>query len=54
VAIMVFYLPIFLLWLGFLPFETYLSIGYGAFMAGIFLMRWGFVQGGRKIAEQSS
>jgi hypothetical protein len=51
VAIMVFYLPLFLLWLGFLPFVTYLAIGYGAFMAGILFMWWGFLQGGREIAR---
>jgi hypothetical protein len=54
VAIMVLYLPVFLLWLGFLPFVTYLGIGYGAFVAGMLLMWWGFLQGGREIAERSS
>lgn len=48
VAIMVFYLPLFLLWLGFLPFITYLALGYGVFMAGILLMWWGFLQGSRE------
>jgi len=45
-AIMLFYLPMFLLWLTFLPFETYLSMGYGAFMTGMLLLWWGFLQGG--------
>lgn len=54
VAIMVLYLPVFLLWLGFLPFVTYLGIGYGAFVAGMLLMWWGFLQGGREIAERSA
>ncbi|HUJ93556.1 MAG TPA: hypothetical protein VLW46_01175 [Candidatus Bathyarchaeia archaeon] len=53
VAIMVFYLPLFLLWLGFLPFVTYLAIGYGAYVGGVLLIWWGFVQGGRQRAAQS-
>lgn len=49
-AIMVFYLPVFLLWLGFLPFVEYLGTGYGAFSVGMLLLWWGFIQGGREIA----
>lgn len=45
VAIMVFYLLLFLLWLGFLPFVAYLGVGYGVFVTGMLLLWWGFVQG---------
>jgi hypothetical protein len=53
-AIMVFYLPIFLVSLGFLPFVTYLSSRYAAFMAGILLLWWGFLQGGSERTKQAS
>jgi hypothetical protein len=54
VGIMVFYLPLFLLWLGFLPFVAYLGVGYGAFVAGMLLLWWGFVQGSGQRAKELS
>jgi hypothetical protein len=54
VAIMVFYLPLFFLWLGFLPFVAYLGLGYGAFVTGMLLLWWGFVQGSGQDAKQLS
>lgn len=54
VAIMVFYLSLFLLWLGFFPFVAYLGAGYAAFVAGILLLWWGFVQGSGQGAKELS
>lgn len=51
VAIMVVYLPLFLLWLGFLPFVAYLGVGYGAFVSGMLLLWWGFVQSSGQVAK---
>jgi hypothetical protein len=47
-AVMVYYLPIFLFAFAFLPFNTYLAPGFGTFVAGTLLVWWGFVQSRRE------
>jgi len=43
-ALMVFYLPIFLVGFAFLVVFTYFSIGFGSFVFGMLLLWWGLIQ----------
>lgn len=52
VAVLVFYLPLFFLSFSFLPVLTYFAMGFGAFLAGMLLVWWGFIQGRRQIAVE--
>ena len=51
VAVMVYYMPIFLLAFAFLPLHTYFAGGFGLFIVGMLLVWWGFVTSGREIAK---
>lgn len=42
-AVMVYYIPIFLLAFAFLPFYAYLAYGFGMFIAGMLIVWWGFL-----------
>lgn len=44
IAILVFYLPVFMIAIAFLVFFSYFAIGYGAFLLGMLLLWWGLVQ----------
>jgi hypothetical protein len=43
-AVLVYYVPIFLLAFAMLPYFTYLALGFGAFIVGMLLVWWGLVQ----------
>ena len=51
-AVMVFYLPIFLLGFASFAFGTYLGAGFGGFVIGMLLVWWGLVQSRWEIAPQ--
>ena len=50
-AVMAYYLPIFLFAFAALPLNTYLAPGFGAFVAGTLLVWWGFVQSRQEAAQ---
>jgi len=54
VAIMLFYLPIFLNAFAFWILHTYLSPGYGIFIAGMLLLWWGIARNEHEIAERQA
>ena len=51
-AVMVFYLPIFLLGFSFFVVGTYFGLGFGGFVIGMLLVWWGLVQSRWEIAQQ--
>jgi hypothetical protein len=51
---MVFYVPIFLLGLAFLPVHTYVARGFGSFVVGMLLVWWGLLQSGEKMRNAVS
>ena len=44
IAILVFYLPIFMIAFALAVFFSYFAIGYGAFLLGMLILWWGLVQ----------
>jgi O-antigen/teichoic acid export membrane protein len=52
IAVMVFYLPIFLLGIAFMVVLTYLSPGLGSFVVGMLLVWWGLTQSQWQVAGQ--
>jgi hypothetical protein len=53
-AVMVYCLPIYLLGFAFLPFYTYLALGFGIFVVGMLLVWWGLVQSRWEVAQQQN
>jgi len=52
-AVMVFYLPIFLLGFAFLVVFAYFGAGFGAFIVGMLLVWWGLVQSGQEVTQKT-
>jgi hypothetical protein len=44
IAILVFYLPVFMIAIAFMVFFSYFAIGYGAFLLGMLMLWWGLLQ----------
>jgi hypothetical protein len=53
-AVMVYYLPIFLLAFAVLPFYTYLARGFGSFIVGMLLVWWGLVRSQWEMTQKQS